>query len=135
MSMVDDAAEKSSEDGSSGGGGIALASLGGASPGQASLPTVDASSLGAGRTKSTPPEGPSDVRDRADAAAMAVKRGVTALPGTWWAAGLPRWMHTVRRRMITKEDWFHLHAASGMVSFFQQQSFLATHMRSVAGSE
>ena len=39
-----------------------------------------------------------------------------SLPGTWWTAGLPKWMHLVRRRMVTKEDWMHLHAASGAVS-------------------
>ena len=38
-----------------------------------------------------------------------------ALPGTWWAAGLPKWVHVVRRRMLTKEDWLHVHAASGLV--------------------
>lgn len=47
----------------------------------------------------------------------AAKSVVRSLPGTWWGAGLPRWMHTTRRRMITKEDWMHLHAASGAVSF------------------
>ncbi|CAN0040467.1 unnamed protein product [Ectocarpus sp. 4 AP-2014] len=36
-----------------------------------------------------------------------------ALPGTWLTAGLPKWMHVLRRRMITKEDWMHLHASSG----------------------
>ncbi|CAM9193488.1 unnamed protein product [Ectocarpus sp. 6 AP-2014] len=36
-----------------------------------------------------------------------------ALPGTWLTAGLPKWMHILRRRMITKEDWMHLHASSG----------------------
>lgn len=44
-----------------------------------------------------------------------VRRAVASLPGTWWAAGLPKWVHLIRRRMITKEDFFHLHAASGMV--------------------
>lgn len=46
----------------------------------------------------------------------AAKSVVRSLPGTWWTAGLPKWMHLVRRRMITKEDWMHLHAASGAVS-------------------
>lgn len=45
----------------------------------------------------------------------AAKSVVRSLPGTWWTAGLPKWMHLVRRRMITKEDWMHLHAASGAV--------------------
>lgn len=45
----------------------------------------------------------------------AAKSVVRSLPGTWWGAGLPKWMHTTRRRMITKEDWMHLHAASGSV--------------------
>lgn len=45
----------------------------------------------------------------------AVKRGVGALPGTWWAPGLPKWVDIVRRRMLTKEDWLHVHAASGLV--------------------
>lgn len=45
----------------------------------------------------------------------ATKSIVRSFPGTWWTAGLPRWMHVVRRRMITKEDWMHLHAASGAV--------------------
>lgn len=44
-----------------------------------------------------------------------VKTVARALPGTWWTSGLPKWMHVVRRRMITKEDWLHLHAASGLV--------------------
>lgn len=44
-------------------------------------------------------------------------RAVEALPGTWMAAGLPKWVHTMRRRMITKEDYLHTHAVSGVVSF------------------
>lgn len=47
---------------------------------------------------------------------IAAKKVVEALPGTWLTAGLPKWMHTLRRRMITKEDYLHLHAASGVVS-------------------
>lgn len=39
----------------------------------------------------------------------------SALPGTWLTDGLPKWMHILRRRMITKEDWMHLHASSGAV--------------------
>lgn len=46
----------------------------------------------------------------------AVRKVARVLPGTWLTAGLPKWMHTMRRRMITKEDYFHLHAASGLVS-------------------
>lgn len=65
---------------------------------------------------------------KGDAATVAVKRAVAALPGTWWAAGLPKWMHLVRRRMITKEDLFHVHAASGMVRDFKIVSTAAaTH--------
>lgn len=48
--------------------------------------------------------------------ARKVKSLARALPGTWWADGLPKWMHTVRRRMTTKEDYLHLHASSGGVS-------------------
>ena len=40
---------------------------------------------------------------------------VKVLPGTWWMAGLPKWVHVVRRRMLTKQDWLHVHAASGLV--------------------
>lgn len=45
------------------------------------------------------------------------KRAVQALPGTWMASGLPKWVHTMKRRLITKEDYLHAHAASGTVSF------------------
>lgn len=56
-------------------------------------------------------------RTRAQAVTRRAAKSVArSLPGTWWAAGLPKWMHLVRRRMITKEDWMHVHAASGAVS-------------------
>ena len=52
----------------------------------------------------------------AAAAAVRVKRrAALALPGTWCVTGLPKWMRILRRRMITKEDWLHVHAASGLV--------------------
>lgn len=68
------------------------------------------------------PVGPGAAAEEAKltmAKAVRVKKAKTvarALPGTWWAGGLPKWMHTVRRRMTTKEDYLHLHAASGGVS-------------------
>ena len=46
------------------------------------------------------------------------KRVSGTLPATWWTRGLPKglkWMDTVRRRMLTKEDWLHVHAASSLV--------------------
>ena len=53
----------------------------------------------------------------------AAKSAPRSLPGTWWTAGLPKWMHLVRRRMITDEDWMHVHAASGAVSFLKYAKF------------
>lgn len=37
------------------------------------------------------------------------------LAGTWLLAGLPMWVNVVWKRMLTKEDWLHLHAASSLV--------------------
>lgn len=64
----------------------------------------------------------------AAAAAGVVKRAVEALPGTWWTTGLPKWMHIVRRRMITKEDWLHVHAASGLVSNTQRERMVFLYL-------
>ena len=43
------------------------------------------------------------------------KAVVNAFPGTRWSAGLPKWMHVVLRRMLTKKDWLHVHATSSLV--------------------
>lgn len=63
------------------------------------------------------PHGLQDVASAvAESGGGAAKRVAEALPGTWMAAGLPKWVHTMRRRLITKEDYLHLHAVSGVVS-------------------
>lgn len=31
------------------------------------------------------------------------------------AGGSPKWVQTVRRRMLTKNDWLHVHAVSSLV--------------------
>ena len=43
------------------------------------------------------------------------KAVVNAFLGTRWSAGLPKWMHVVLRRMLTKKDWLHVHATSSLV--------------------
>lgn len=37
------------------------------------------------------------------------------LSGTWLPGGLPRSVHIVWKRMLTKQDWLHLHASSSLV--------------------
>ncbi|CAN0307993.1 unnamed protein product [Discosporangium mesarthrocarpum] len=39
---------------------------------------------------------------------------IKAVPGSG-LAGMPKWVDTLRRRLVTKEDLFHLHAASGLI--------------------
>lgn len=99
-------------------GDLALALAGPAAPVAASSITTTAAVSVEGNAQDVASGGDAAAmaRDRDEAAAEVVERAINALPGTWWAAGLPKWMHLVRRRMITKEDFLHLHAVSGMVS-------------------
>lgn len=98
-------------------GDVALALAGPAAPVAASSTTIAAVSV-EGNAQGVASDGDAIAmaRDRDEAAAKVVERAINALPGTWWTAGLPKWMHLVRRRMITKEDFLHLHAVSGVVS-------------------
>lgn len=121
-----DIAEKISEDGG-GSPALAVAVAGGSGrAGATSKAAVAASVQKAVKTASAlqvdaafDPELAAEEATKTRAQAVttrAAKSVIRSLPGTWWTAGLPKWMHLVRRRMITKEDWMHLHAASGAVS-------------------
>lgn len=50
-----------------------------------------------------------------EAEATEANEATKDLPKIGWAAGLPKWVRILRRRMLTKEDWLHVHAASGLV--------------------
>ena len=112
---VAQATAKVEADGDDGGGGSrALSRVGGPT----GTPRKISRGLETDRPECTvldPKVGKGVVVDPVTVAVAAAKRGVGALPGAWWAPGLPKWMDVVRRRMLTKEDWLHVHAASGLV--------------------
>ena len=50
-------------------------------------------------------------------ATITAQKGEEALPSdSRWSGDLSKWMQTLRRRMITKSDFLHLHAIFGLVS-------------------
>ena len=125
--VVGATAKKVEADGDDGGGGSRALSRVGEPAGN---PRKSSHGLHTDRPECTVPDPTAGKGVVVDSVAVAAaKRRVGALPGTRCSPGLPKWMDTVRRRMLTKEDWLHVHAASGLVRELCHRSALGELMR------